>query len=339
MMNDSIGVRCWQVVGLATALAVCGLAAADKTDEKPPLQVEDRLVLTTEDLAGLPQDQLIALMGADLPWSRIAAARALADRGADSIPIFRQALADADWRVVRAGLDGLTAVLNTASKAEDDNLRQAVAGTVPDLRKTLTHDHYFVRMGALAVLGKLGADAKDAVTDACGLFTDEDFMGVAPTAIKTVAAIGTEHADEKVFMESLAQAIRSADESVRRAAITVAAKLDEEQRRKLIPDMIDALQTPIKDGYTRFHLQAKIATMLYDLGEKRALPLSIAILAQKGWGESHRVEHFAPVLEKFGPEAVSALPLLESHVKRFEKDPKVGPKLMRAIAAIKGEDN
>lgn len=328
----------WYCVGLALTLSVCGLADEDKADEKPSLQIEDRLILTAEDVAGLSQDQLTELMGADLPWSRIAAARALAERGEASIPIFRKALNDDDWRAVRAGLDGLMAILNTAIKEEDDDLRQALGTTVPDIKKTLTNDHYFVRMGALKVLGKLGADAKDAVTEVCPLFTDEDFMGVAPAAIKTVAAIGTEHVDETALMESLAEAIRSEYQPVRGAAMDVVTKLEQEKQRKLISDMVAALQTPMKDGYTRFHLQARIARLLYDLDEKRALPLSIAILCQKDWGESHRVTQFVPILEKYGPEAVSALPMLESFTGRFKKDPKTGPMLERAIAKIKGEE-
>ncbi|MDT8390027.1 MAG: hypothetical protein RRC34_05915 [Lentisphaeria bacterium] len=330
--------RPWYFIGLAMTLSVGSLAADDTPREDVPLRIEDRLILTEEDVAGLNQDQLIELMGADLAWSRIAAARALADRGAISVPVFQKALADDDWRVVRAGLDGLTRVLSQAAEAEDDGARKAVAAVVPDIKKTLTNDHYFVRMGALNVLGKLGADAKDTAADVCGLFTDEDFMGVAPTAIKTMAAIGIEHADEKVLMESLGKAIRSADEPVRRAAMGVVAKLEKDTQRKLIPDMIMALQTPMKDGYTRYHLQAKIANLLYDLGEKRALPMSIAILCEKGWGESHRVEQFVPILEKYGPEAISALPLLESFTARFSKYPKTGPMLERAIAKIKGEE-
>lgn len=338
MIHVSLIHRRWHCLNMAMGIAISCHAGEVKPTEGAPLQVEDRLVLTTKDVTALDQSQLIELMGADLVWSRNAAARALADRGADSIPIFQQALANDDWRVVRSGVDGLMDVLNTANQEKNDELRTAVAATVPDLTNTLSNDHYFVRMGALKVLGKLGADAKDAVTEACRLFTDEDFMGVAPTAISTVEAIGIEYTDEKVFIEALAKAIRCSDESVRRAAASVTGKLDEKKRRQLIPDMIDALQTPIKDGYYRYQVQAKIANMLYDLGEKRVLPLTIGMLCEKGWGHSHRVENFAPVLEKFGPEAISALPLLESYVKRFEKDPKVGPKLMRAIAAIKGED-
>ena len=336
MIKQSILHRPWYCVGLAVTLSVCGLAAHGKTAETPPMRVGDRLILTEEDVAGLKQDQLIHMMGTDLPWSRIAAARALADRGATSIPIFQQALADSDWRVARAGIDGLMTVLATADKDQDETLRQAVIATIPDVRKALKNKHYFVRMGALKLLGKLGPDAKDAATDACDLFTDEDFLGVAPTAIKTVAAIGVEYVDPKVLMESLAQAIRSRNMSVRGAAVSVVAKLDETRRRKLIPDMINALQSPMKDGYTRFHLQARIANQLYDLGENEALPLSIAILSQKGWGKSHRVSQFVPILEKYGPDAVSALPLLEKFLKG-SKAAKDRAMLEEAIAKIKGE--
>lgn len=342
MVDVLAKVTLYRAVVITLTLSTGGIAAdtgkAEGLADNAPMQVNDRLILTTEDVAGLPDGRLIELMGADLAWSRIAAARVLADRGVDSMPIFTQALADDDWRVARAGLDGLMALLTPAIKEEGDDLREAVVTTVPDIKKALGNNHYFVRMGALKLLGQLGPDAKDAVTEVCSLFTDEDFMGVAPTAIKTVAAIGIENADEKVLMESLANAIRSEDHPVRSAAMVVVAKLEKEKQRELISDMIAALQTPMKDGYTRFHLQAKIARLLYDLDEKRALPMSIAILCQKGWGENHRVAQFVPILEKYGPEAVSALPLLERFKKRFKKDPKVGPMVERAIAKIKGEE-
>ena len=92
----------------AQALMLFALTKTLDTEQGNHLYTLGKLKDLTADNRQLAY-QLIELMGADLPWSRIAAARALADRGAASVPIFQQALLDEDWRVVRAK-DGETRV-------------------------------------------------------------------------------------------------------------------------------------------------------------------------------------------------------------------------------------
>jgi hypothetical protein len=229
-------------VGILILAWLCLAATAAGPDRFP---VPHRLMVTKEDLKEFSKKRLVALMGHELPWTRLAAAQVLADEGGSSVPIFLTLLTHKDWRVVRAAQDGLIVILATAKKSNDDSTRKAVVRAMPELKKTLANKHYYVRMGALDCFRAMGADAKVVINDICVCFNDEDFLGVAPKAAAVVRAIGVENIDPKVLMPVLKEAVRSNKVSIRRPAINLIAKLNETQQRTLISDMLYALKTPM----------------------------------------------------------------------------------------------
>lgn len=305
--------------------------------------VKDRLMVTKEDLSGLSEADLIKLMGHDLPWTRIAAVHVLAEKGVASIPIFEKALADNDYRVVRAGQDGLIEIMKKANKEEDKKTRKAVIETTPALLKTLKNKHFYVRMGALECFKAMGKDAKPAINEICPYFNDEDFMGVAPKAAAVVSSIGVNEIDSEVIVPVLSKAVRSVNMSVRQSAINLISKLDEKDQRKLIPDMIHAMKTPMRDGYTRFQVQGKVADVLEKLEVSEVVPLMIDILATPGWGDVHRINVFVPKIIKHGKDASAAIPLIEKkieHYKETNRDKMSNHQyklLTEALSALTGE--
>ena len=147
-------------------------------------------VVTTDDLSEMPDDRLVNMLGHELPWTRLSAAKALAERGPQSASLFIDRLNEEDWRVVRAAQDGLIALLREANKDEDtddgNEIRSAVIEAIPALKRNLQHEHYYVRMGGLQCLGALGADAAPAGDLICDRTEDEDYLGVVPTDRKSV---------------------------------------------------------------------------------------------------------------------------------------------------------
>lgn len=276
-------------------------------------------VATTDDLKDVPSAQLIALMAHELPWTRLAAAQVLAERGAESVPAFLSALEQRDWRVVRAAQDGLTAMLRKEGESSDDGIRESIIAAIPALKANLKHDHYYVRMGALQCFRGMGADAAVAGDEVCAATDDADYLGVVPAAFRTIQAIGAANVDPDRLFTVMERSVRSSHVDARKAAIDLIEKLDEPRQRTLIPALLYALDHQMNDGYTRYHVQAQIARLLQKLDAEGTLPRIIAILSIKGWGESHRINQFMPLLEKYGPEAKAAVPFLEDYIRIFEE--------------------
>jgi len=297
-------------------------------------------VVTTNDLQHVPAERLVALMGHELPWTRLAAARVLAGSGPESVPAFLNALEHEDWRIVRAAQDGLRAMLKGAG-GDNDGVRKPIIGGISALQENLKHDHYYVRVGALQCLQALGADAAGAGAEICAATEDEDYLGVVPAAFKTIQAVGADNFDPDRLFSVMQSSIQSKHIAARKAAIDLIEKLDEDRQRTLIPALLYALDHQMNDGYTRYHVQARIARLLQKLGAEGTLPRIVAILGIKGWGESHRIKQFMPLLEKYGPAAEEAVPFLEDYIRIFEKrgtNSDLVALIRKAIDAIQNED-
>lgn len=304
----------------AVALVGCRMAPTEWAGDRGA--ADFRGVVVADDLEDLPTERLQILLGNELPWTRRSAAEVLAGRSSESVSMFVDLLEHKDWRVVRAAQDGLLIMLRNSNKEpSQDNgaVRQAVIAGIPMLEKTLKHEHYYVRMGALQCLAELGADAAPAGDAICACTDDEDYLGVVPTAFKTIRAVGPPNFDSDRLFTVMEKSIKSPHVDARKAAIDLIEELEEADQRTLIPSMLYALDHQMNDGYTRFHVQAEIARLLQKLEAEGTLPRIIGILEIKGWGESHRVKQFMPLLVKYGPEADEALPFLEDYISIFKK--------------------
>lgn len=285
------------------------------SDKKSP---DYRGVVTKDDLKELSSQRLRELMGHENVWVRAAATQALVVRGQESIPILLDALKDQNWRVVSSAQEGICTILKKIAKEkkqkENPEWKEILAG-IPSLKKNLKNKHYYVRLTALKCFQAMGQDAAPAGDAICDCTVDEDFLGVQPNALRTIQAVGPENFDSEKFFEVIEKSVKSPHISVRGAAFGMIEKLDEKEQRKFIPAMKYALGHPMIDGYTRFHLQGRIANLQQKLKVEGTKEQIIAILSTKGWGEAHRVTHLVPVLKKYGADASDALPLLEKKLK------------------------
>ncbi len=331
--------------GSSADTAVGGLngAAPEAADAGPvesgnrhPLNLHG--VVTEDDLKGLPTARLVSLLGDELPWTRRAAAQLLAGKGSDSVHLLLDLLGEEDWRVVRAAQDGLVDALRRVendSEAESA-VRRAVVAALPALKQNLRHEHFFVREGALQCLGALGEDAAAAGEQICAMTADEDFRGVGPTALRTIRAIGVAHFDPGHLFAALETSVKSPYINIRKAAIDLIQTLDEARQRKLIPAMLNALEIPMLDGFTRYHVQAQIARLLHKLEAEGTLPRIIGVLEERGWGDAHRVSQLMPLLARYGPEAAEHLPFLEEFHERIKERRELAAQTREAIEAIRG---
>lgn len=310
-------------IGRAIALLIVTALPLVGCKTTPTESVDLYGVVDADQLTDMPKDRLIALLGNELAWTRLSAATVLAERGPENVAIFIDRLNDDDWRVISAAHEGLLVLLREAKEneeADDSNkVRSAVIDAIPSLKDNLQHDHYYVRIGALKCLGELGPDAAPAGDAICDRTEDEDYLGVVPAAFRTIRQVGPENFDADRLFVVMEHSVKSPNVDARRAAINLIQRLDEPDQRKLIPAMLYALEHQMNDGYTRFHVQAQIARLLQKLDAEGTLPRIIGILKIKGWGESHRVKQFMPLLVKYGPEASEALPFLEDYIAIFKK--------------------
>jgi len=155
-------------------------------------------------------EQLVGLLGADLPMRRADAAQALGEKGAEALPAIRKALDDDDWRVRRAGTDALAAM------PEQD------ADMIPRLIELLEDENAWVRDGAVVLLGKYGDQAESAAESLSKLCVDEESW-IRISAINSLKSVTK---DEKILLPAAAALIRVPDTCwrARGAAVGLLAK-------------------------------------------------------------------------------------------------------------------
>lgn len=303
---------------MAVLLAGCN-SIYPKSDEDT---IDLHRVVSKDDLKGLSSEHLRELTGHELAWTRDAAVQVLVDRGPENLPFFLNSLEDKDWRVIRAGQDGIHAMLRKTGKAGKENkdpLRKKLLKAIPALEKNLKHEHYYVRMGALRCFQAMGSDAASVGPSICACAGDPDDWGVVPAALSTIKAVGYENFSFKDLFPVMEKCIKSRYLFTRGAAIGLIENLDEKDQRKLIPAMQYALNHWLCDGCSRFNIQAHIARLLQKLNVKGTKEQIIFLLTDNGWGVDQRITLFVPLLEQYGGDAADTIPFLENLLKTYEE--------------------
>jgi HEAT repeat protein len=270
---------------------------------------------THPDDAALRRDatrKLIAALKHEDPFVRVQAARALAalpPAPEITMPIWEEAMADADETTVRHALDALA---------------QLGAAAVPRLVRALENEHH--RLEVIYVLTQIGPDAAPATEALANLASDPDEQ-VAHESLIALAAIGP---GAKAAAPELAARLREAD-SARAAAIAYAlGKIDPGA-----PAARSALAKSLKSDDPHVALLSAWAlaqgdALSADLASQ-AVPVLIAGLKSP---TAEARQGAAEALGRLGKLAASAVPALEA--AREDEDPSVRDAAQAALAAIEG---
>lgn len=139
-----------------------------------------------------------------------------------------------------------------------------------------------------------------------------------------VVAIGTLHYKTKEILPVLIQSANDVDENVRKSAVRI-LKEKYANKKELLPEIINGIKdtdTKLEFGRLGPEAKEKVEALMKFLGDKKNLV-----------DEHQKSINALETLEKIGPDAEEAVPLLLQIAQDFERETRLGA--LKAITAIK----
>lgn len=309
----------WTV--LAAALAVQGLGASAPAADAPgsPKSGESKSVKA-----------LLEEMGGELPGRRLEAAKALARKGPDVVPVLIRALKSKDWKLRRSATDALA------------ELKAGARPALSALVAALKDKDAWVRHGAVTALGSMGLaapgrtpattgpspGAKGAAGAIARAVRDEDIW-VREAAMHALARQNVT-ADKKVILSAAVAALRFPDSgwTVRRHAIDALWRHGKDHK-PAVPALVHVLKHPSEGMWD---CTKRVVELLIGLG---AADQAVGPLMKLMNDKSRHVPGRAiQLLGLIGPAAAPALDALAA-VAKNDKDEKKRAAASQAIELIR----
>lgn len=268
----------------------------------------------------LEMDDLIARLGA---WS----------------PIVRERAAEALARRKNPPLQSITSLLDSNELDSQlgaclalEKLRGKAAEAVPQLRQSLNHDNYWLRVRAAMALSKIGKQALPALPDLLEIIAREPspddprgmeqrFVSMAVFGELLSATKSLEEVDKEQLRKAIAIGLQNQDGHARSEISTVYGRLSYDELRPLLPAILDAIEKPAPSGEmfadgVRLNGLKVLASHHIEEGMQTCASY---LRTQNPWASEHRTPEILKVLESYGAEAQRVVPDLRETAAMFDK--------------------
>lgn len=283
----------------------------------------------TSEVGEIPTPQLMKMLGSWSPASRATAARAIATRGDEVVPLLKKAVASEDPKVRAGASSGLSGMVNyrmsnwksfypeLEQSEAHAKIREQFAALEDVLVQMSTDQEREVRVAALSALASLKLNTPKSAKAVVAMLHDEDVYIASTAMILFEKNFAYDVLDDEAKLDVFRAAMESPFPRSKGHAFRMLDSMNTDAKRQVVPQLLAHLDwQPMRDTMFGAGGQAKAVEILTELKVKELLP-RLTTLMDKSMRGPGLFEPCIGAAYAFGKDTKTILPQLRAYDKKL----------------------